>query len=301
VGIERNTMNPILAKLGYNAHDRVVIVHADDMGMCHASTTVLDTLFGTGVVTSASIMVPCAWARTAVAWSVAHPHADIGVHLTLTSEWAHYRWRPLAPQTAADGLVDADGYMPRSVAEVFATANRDAIGREIVAQHALATSWGLSPTHLDSHMGTMFGDGIVPHYLALGVQAGAPVFLVNQTAADLARLGFDEATQAYQLAVIAQLRTRGVPLCDHIRALDLGNAAAGLDATKQLFYDLPAGLTYFIHHPALDTPELRAICPDWQARVRDYAVMTSPELRAYVQAQGIHLIGWRDIQHAIAG
>jgi predicted glycoside hydrolase/deacetylase ChbG (UPF0249 family) len=158
--------------------------------------------------------------------------------------------------------------MPRSVAEVFATANRDAIGREIVAQHALATSWGLAPTHLDSHMGTMFGDGIVPHYLALGVQAGAPVFLVNQTAADLARLGFDEATQTYQLAVIAQLRARGeCHRVTSIRALDLGHAAAGLDATKQLFHALPAGLTYFIHHPALDTPELRAICPDWQARV----------------------------------
>ncbi len=292
-------MNPMLAKLGYGAHDRVVIVHADDMGMCHASTAVLDTLFATGVVTSASIMMPCAWAQTAVAWSVAHPQADVGVHLTLTSEWAHYRWRPLAPHTAADALVDADGYMPRSVAEVFGAADRGAIQREIHAQYALARQWGLVPTHLDSHMGTMFGDGIVPPYMALGTAAAAPVFLLNQTAADLARLGFDDATQAYQLAMIAQLRAQGVPLCDHIRALDLGNAAAGLDATKQLFNDLPAGLTYFIHHPALDTPELRAICPDWQARVRDYTVMTSPELRAYVQQQGIHLIGWRDIQRVV--
>lgn len=292
-------MNPILAKMGYTPHDRVVIVHADDMGMCHASTAVLDTLFETGVVTSASIMLPCAWARPAVAWSVAHPQADIGVHLTLTSEWAQYRWRPLAHHDASHRMVDAEGYMPRSVAEVFGNADRSAIQHEIGAQHALATSWGLLPTHLDSHMGTMFGDGIVPHYLALGVRAGAPVFLVNQTAADLARLGFDEATQAYQLGIMQQLRDHGVPLCDNIRALDLGNAAAGLDATKQLFHDLPAGLTYFIHHPALDTPELRALAPDWQARVRDHAVMTSPELREYVQAQGIHLIGWREIQQVL--
>lgn len=294
-------MNPLLAKLGYSAHDRVVIVHADDMGMCQASTAVLDTLFGVGVVTSASIMMPCAWAATAVAWSVAHPDADIGVHLTLTSEWAHYRWRPLAPHTGADGLVDADGYMPRSVAEVYTHADRSAIQREIAAQYALALHHGLHPTHLDSHMGTMFGEGIVSHYVALGTHTRLPVFLVNQTEAELVRRGYDADTRAFQLGAIAQLRAQGVPLCDHIRALDLGNATAGLDATQQLFHELPAGLTYFIHHPALDTPELRAICPDWQARVRDYTVMTSPELRVYVQQQGIHLIGWRDIQRAVYG
>lgn len=292
-------MNPILARMGYTEHDRVVIVHADDMGMCHASTAVLDSLFGTGVVTSASIMMPCAWAGMAVAWSVAHPQADIGVHLTLTSEWTQYRWRPLAAHDAQHGMVDADGYMPRSTAEVFAQADRAAVQREIAAQYALARAWGLQPTHLDSHMGTMFGDGMMPHYLALGAHAGAPVFVVNLSEAELERGGFDAPTRAYQRGVMQHLRTQGIPLCDHIRALDLGNAAAGLDATKQLFHDLPAGLTYFIHHPALDTPELRALAPDWQARVRDHAVMTSPELREYVRAQGIHLIGWREIQHSI--
>jgi hypothetical protein len=91
-----------------------------------------------------------------------------------------------------------------------------------------------------------------------------------------------------------------MPFFDQMRWLELGDASAGLAATKQLFYELPSGLTYFIHHPSLDTPELRGIAPDWQARVRDHAVMTDPELRTFVAAAGIHLIGWREIQQALA-
>jgi hypothetical protein len=91
-----------------------------------------------------------------------------------------------------------------------------------------------------------------------------------------------------------------MPFFDQMRWLELGDASAGLAATKQLFHELPSGLTYFIHHPSLDTPELRGIAPDWQARVRDHAVMTDPELRTFVAAAGIHLIGWREIQQALA-
>jgi len=292
-------MNPLLQRMGYSASDRVVIVHADDIGMCHASTALLDSLFATGVVTSASVMIPCAWAPTAAAWCAAHPTADVGVHFTLTSEWTNYRWRTLT-DAHHNGLADATGFMPRSSAEVFDHANRDAIATEIDAQYALALAWGMQPSHCDSHMGTMFGTGIFERYMALGQRYQVPVFVPRQSDADLARRGFDAETRAAQMAMLQHIEASGMPFFDHMRWLELGDASAGLAATKQLFHELPAGLTYFIHHPSLDTPELRGIAPDWQARVRDLAVMTDPELRTFVEAAGIHLIGWREIQQALA-
>jgi predicted glycoside hydrolase/deacetylase ChbG (UPF0249 family) len=292
-------MNPLLQRMGYSASDRVVIVHADDVGMCHASTALLDGLFATGVVTSASVMMPCAWAAPAAAWCAAHPSADVGVHFTLTSEWANYRWRTLT-DSLHNGLSDATGFMPRSSAEVFDHAQRDAIAAEIGAQYALALAWGMQPSHCDSHMGTMFGTGIFESYMALGQRYQVPVFVPRQSDADLARRGFDAETRATQLATLHHIEASGMPFFDQMRWLELGDASAGLAATTQLFHELPSGLTYFIHHPSLDTPELRGIAPDWQARVRDHAVMTDPELRTFVAAAGIHLIGWREIQQALA-
>jgi predicted glycoside hydrolase/deacetylase ChbG (UPF0249 family) len=293
-------MNPLLERMGYSASDRVVIVHADDVGMCHASTALLDGLFGAGVVTSASVMMPCAWAQTAAAWCAAHPAADVGVHFTLTSEWQRYRWRALTLASTHNGLADAEGFMPRSSAEIFDLAQREAVAAEIDAQYELALAWGMQPSHCDSHMGTMFGAGIFESYMALGQRYQVPVFVPRQSDADLARRGFDAETRAFQLATLHQIEANGMPFFDQMRWLELGDASAGLAATKQLFHELPSGLTYFIHHPSLDTPELRGIAPDWQARVRDLTVMTDPELRAFVEAAGIHLIGWREIQQALA-
>ena len=293
-------MNPLLERMGYSASDRVVIVHADDVGMCHASTALLDGLFGAGVVTSASVMMPCAWAQTAAAWCAAHPAADVGVHFTLTSEWQRYRWRALTAASTHNGLADAEGFLPRSSADVFDLAQREAVAAEIDAQYELALAWGMQPSHCDSHMGTMFGAGIFESYMALGQRYQVPVFVPRQSDADLARRGFDAETRAFQLATLHQIEASGRPFFDQMRWLELGDASAGLAATKQLFHELPSGLTYFIHHPSLDTPELRGIAPDWQARVRDLTVMTDPELRAFVEAAGIHLIGWREIQQALA-
>jgi predicted glycoside hydrolase/deacetylase ChbG (UPF0249 family) len=289
-------MNSLLAKMGYSPHDRVVIVHADDVGMCHASTTILPTLFGAGVVTSASVMVPCAWFGEAAAWAKSNPTADIGVHFTLTSEWQHYRWRALTTTTLGSGLVDDEGYFHRGVDAVFAQIDSIHAMREIQAQYQRAVAFGMRPSHCDSHMGTMFGVNTFGPYMSLSQQQRVPVFVPRLSEADLTRRGYDEATRTYQLATLQALEAQGVPVCDHMRFLDLGNPHQGLSDVKQLFAELPVGLTYFIGHPVIDTPEIRAIAPDWQARVRDFAVMTDPDLRAFVDAQGIHLIGWRDIQ-----
>ena len=103
-------INPYLQQLGFQADDRVVVVHADDIGMCHATLPAIDELMAFGLVTSASAMVPCPWFLEAASWHRRNPQFDLGIHLTLTSEWQHYRWGPLSCRDEESGLVDDQGY-----------------------------------------------------------------------------------------------------------------------------------------------------------------------------------------------
>ena len=291
-------MNHILQKLGYGPRDRVVIVHADDIGLCQSSTGILPTLIEDGVLTSGSLMAPCAWFPAAAQWAAAHPKADLGVHLTLTCEWNVYRWASL---TGGATLHDDEGYQYRSMQAVFAAVSAADVAAEIEAQYARALRDGMQPTHFDSHMGTMFGAAALGSYLALSQRTQTPAYLVRLDAARLQANGFDAATAAFQANQLASVEAAGLPVFDQMRWLELGNPEQNLADVQELFAALPAGLTYMICHPAADSPELRAIAPDWRSRVRDYAVMTDPALRAAVVAQGIHLIGWRDIQQALRG
>jgi predicted glycoside hydrolase/deacetylase ChbG (UPF0249 family) len=222
----------------------------------------------------------------------------LGVHLTLTCEWNIYRWASL---TGGATLHDDEGYQYLSMAATFASVSSTDAHAEIAAQYTRALRYGMSPTHFDSHMGTMFGAATLASYVALSQHTQIPAFLVHLDESRLRAGGFDAETAAFQISQLARLEAAGLPVCDHMRWLELGNPAQGLADVQALFGGLPAGLSYVICHPAADTPELRSIAPDWQARVRDYAVMTDPALRTYVDAQGIHLIGWREIQQAMRG
>ena len=85
-------MDPALRELGYSSRDRVVIIHADDVGMCGASVAAFAELADGGFVSSCAIMVPCPWFPAVAALCRGRPDLDVGVHLTLTSEWQGYRW-----------------------------------------------------------------------------------------------------------------------------------------------------------------------------------------------------------------
>lgn len=142
-------------RLGLAPGARAIILNADDFGMCHAANTAIVDLLHAGRIDSATVMVPCSWSPEALAFAASRPDLDIGVHLVLTSEWSRYRWRPL---TGTDtSLVDAAGFFPMDVASVEQAASEEDVAVELAAQLQAALDAGVDVTHLDNHMGSVYG------------------------------------------------------------------------------------------------------------------------------------------------
>ena len=136
--------------------EKLLIIHADDVGMCHSVNEATILALEGGIVTSGSIMVPCPWFLEIAEYCRENPEADLGIHITLTSEWKHYRWRPVSSINKVPGLIDEEGYLWHSEKDVAKHASPAEVEIEIRAQVQRAIDFGIKPTHIDTHMGTVY-------------------------------------------------------------------------------------------------------------------------------------------------
>jgi len=287
--------NPLLQKLGLTRHDRAVILHADDVGMCQASLAAYAELLEAGLISAASTMVPCPWFPATAALCRGRPtdQVDMGVHVTLTSEWEGYRWGPISSCGASSGLIDEAGYLHATSAAVQEKADPAAVRREIEAQVERALAAGIDVTHLDTHMGSVLHPRLVDTYVQVALQRRIPPLLMRLDEAGFREMGVDRDSAALFAQMMRVLEAQGLPLMDHLRLMSLDEPADRVEQVKHVLQALPAGISYLIVHPARDTPELRAIAPDWRCRVADLYAFTCDALRAFVEQSGIHVIGWR--------
>lgn len=146
----------VAERMGYPADAKLLILHADDLGLAHSVNAASLDALGSGAVSSASIMMTTPWITEVAAWAKTHPDADLGIHLTLTSEWHTYRWGSVAPKDSVASLVDSAGFLPSDVPPVATRAKQAEVEREIRAQIDRAVALGIHPTHIDSHMGALF-------------------------------------------------------------------------------------------------------------------------------------------------
>lgn len=291
--------NPILSKLGFANTDRLALIHVDDVGMCQASVAAFADLWQFGLVTCGAVMMPCPWSLEAAKYARLHLDADLGVHLTLNCEWETYRWGPLSTRDPATGLLDEQGFFPRRSQAVQEKADPAAVQRELTAQVDLARLSGIQPTHADTHMGTVAHPKFIQAYLQTAIKNGLPPMMLRLDEAGWRRLnlGLDDATIAQVVGIIAMLEETGIPLLDNIFGMPLdADPALRFEQAKAAFDALPPGITHFIIHAAQDTPELRAIAPDWACRAADYQTFLREDLRAYIRQQGIHTLGYRALQ-----
>src|SRR3954470_8078985 len=156
----------IAERLGHPRDAKLLILHADDLGVAHSVDAASLDALDKGAISSASIMMPTPWVTEVAAYAKTHPDADLGLHLTLTSEWQTYRWGSVESSDKVSSLLDADGTFPSDVAPVVARAKAQDIERELRAQVERALALGIHPTHLDSHMGALFsGPELLASYI----------------------------------------------------------------------------------------------------------------------------------------
>lgn len=294
--------NPVLKRLGLSDNSRVMVFHADDIGMCQATVSAYDDLLKNSPLTSASTMVPCPWfpaTAELVRQKAQHPALDMGVHLTLTAEWDAMRWSPLSTADKTTGLFDADGYFPRQTEPIQTHATVEAVSAEMRAQIERAKQAGINITHIDTHMGTLFHPRFLPAYIQMGFEYQVAVFGIRLTEKDLLNNGY-EGEQAKQTAAMSdQVEAMGMPLFDSFTMMPLDSAQGETDRlghAKNVLDSAEVGLHYFIIHPSTDTPELRALAPDWQARVGDHRLFLSDAWQNAIDASGIHVISMKTLQ-----
>ncbi len=290
------TPNPILEQLGFSSDDRVVIIHTDDIGMCQASVAAFADLDAVGIISSGAIMVPCPWFPEAAAYARDHPDADLGVHLTLTSEWERYRWGPISTRDPASGLLDEDGFFHRTSEAAQTAADPEAAQLELEAQVERAVAAGVRPTHLDTHMGTVAHPKLIPAYIQLALKHRVPIMMFRFDEAGWRSTGLGEAAVQMAVGMVQQLEEMGFPLLDHLHQMPLDASEERLDQVRTVFAGLRPGVTHFIIHPSRDTAELRAITPDWPSRVADYETFMMTKLRDVIRELGIHVVGYRALQ-----
>ncbi len=288
--------NPLLKRLGFAPDDRVVIIHADDIGMCQASTAAFPDLYAAGIVSSGSVMVPCPWFLEAARFAREHPQADLGAHLTLNSEWETYRWGPVSTREHDTGLLDTEGCFPHNPQTVWESAQQVAVQIEFEAQIKRALNAGMHLSHIDTHIGAVIHLKFAEAYVSLAWAYHLPAMVPRLDEDGFRAEGLDSEGAVIAAHYITELESSGLPLIDYLRMMRLDYPENRLERTKQALAALEPGITYFIIHPAVDTPELRAITPDWACRAADYQDFLNQELGVFIEQQGIQVIGYRAIQ-----
>lgn len=289
-------------RLGFSEGDRIAIVHADDIGMCHAANEGAFEALRAGPVTCGSIMVPCPWFRGAAVRARAHPELDLGIHLTLNSEWSDYRWGPVAGRRAVPSLLDDEGYLPRTSLETAQRARPEEVEIELRAQVEMALEAGIDVTHLDSHMGTCFFPPFVEVYAKLAEEFRLPVFAARPDEEALAAAGLTGAGELLR-RVVGSLEARGVPVLDHFDADSLGfEPGQGSAHNTRRIGRLRPGVTYLICHPARGGDELHSITPG-SAHQRDFerTFYGGAVGRAALEQAGVRTLGMRALRDLMRG
>jgi predicted glycoside hydrolase/deacetylase ChbG (UPF0249 family) len=296
-------------RLGFPKGAKVVIVHVDDVGMSFDSNEGAINALSKGIATSCSVMMPCPWVPAFVHYLKEHPGTDAGLHLTLTSEWDNYRWPPLSGKPKVPGLVDKEGALWPEAPDVVAHASADEVEIEIRAQIERARQMGFEPTHMDSHMGTLFASPeYLQRYVKLAIEYHIPVMFPGGHATIVSTQPDFEVGQLQTLKIIGQqLWNAGLPVLDDILSKTGWNLPKGTPETdanlqkfktqkyKEAFASMKPGITYLIMHCTQPSDIFKHISATGPERKGDMLAMMDPELKKYVEKEHIILVTWKEL------
>jgi len=278
-------------KLGFARDSKLLIVHADDVGVTHSVNAATIKALDTGLVNSASLMVPCPWFPEIADYAKSHPTVDFGLHLTLTSERVYYRWGPVASKDKVPSLIDENGYFHHDWAATT-KINSNEVELELRAQIERAYAMGVRPTHLDSHQYRLYenGKGFFEVVLRLAHEYNLPVFVARDWFADRPYLE-------------SSLTSADIVLDHTVTIAPSVPPEKWAEFYKTALKNLQPGVTELVIHLAFADDEMKAATRErdtWGAawRQRDFDFFTSQEFRQLLQEQSIKLVTWRELAHA---
>ena len=285
-------------KLGFPVGSKVILLHCDDAGMCDEANTAIKRYFETGDLQSTAIMVPCPYAMELVEWAKTQKSPDVGIHLTLTSEWKTYRWGPVSETSKVPGLIDPEGKMWHDVPEVVTHASAGEVETEVRAQIDKVIAAGFNPSHIDTHMGTMYAS---LEYLKVFLKI-AEEYKIPANAIDLSDPAIAEnfRKEGYPITtdVVELLNQYSLPKLDNFSSVPDGNTYEEKKANFfKLLNSLGPGLTEIIFHPSVETDNLKTITGSWQQRVWEAQLFSDPVVKSFFADNNIIITTYREVMN----
>ncbi len=296
VGEETQVKKTEAEKLGFEKGKKVLILHADDAGMSPEANDAIIEILKNGHIQSASAMAPCPNFEDFINWAKTNPGVDVGMHLTLTSEWKTYRWGSVSDTAKVPGLIDPDGKFWHEVPGVVQHASAAEVETEIRAQIEKAIAMGWQPTHMDTHMGTLFGS---PDYMKVYVKV-AQEYGIPANIIDLSNKEVLEAFRktGYPLTddVVDMVAAYKLPKLDNFTGVPKGKTYEEVRGNFfKLVKSLKPGLTEIVFHPSTETENVKTITNSWQQRVWEAQLFTDPVVKQFFKDEGIIFTNWIDI------
>lgn len=286
--------------------EKLLIINADDLGMCHSVNIAIFRLLEEKVISSATCMTPCPWIKEVGEFCKSHPDADIGVHLTFTSEWKNYKWRPVTKNKSVESLVDRYGYFPETVEEFEKNAKPEEIEEEIRNQVLLALKLGINPTHLDNHMGSLYGFSgrtFIPIVFKICEEMNLPFRLPRMLPPEMLPKMSQDLIDLH-MSLVEMAKEKGIPIIDYLITYpyDLPNCPDYLSFKNMiisLLKKLKPGISEIVIHPSIESEEIKAINPTWEKRVWEYLIFRDEEVRRVIKEEKIKIISWRDLKREV--
>jgi predicted glycoside hydrolase/deacetylase ChbG (UPF0249 family) len=289
--LESNTIT-IQEKLGYEKNAKLLVIHADDFGLCNAANMATIQALENGFVNSVSIMPPCPWFLEAITYAQYRPAVDLGVHLTLTCEWSYYKWGPVAPRESVPSLLNEDGYFYDNADQLLEKATIEELEIEILAQIEKVFHYGVKPTHIDSHMMVLLSNvECTKLYHKISKKYNLPILLGKnhldgETIKEMEKYMF----------LVDQVQ---------IGKSEIYHSIGLKNYYEHILRTLSPGLTILLLHPAFDNLEMQSIAAydTWKFgarwRQQDYDFFTSAWCGKILKSENISLVSWREIGSAL--
>ncbi|MCX6301029.1 MAG: polysaccharide deacetylase family protein [Bacteroidia bacterium] len=283
-------------KLGFSAGKKVILLHCDDGGMCNEANIAIRNYFEKGDIQSAAVMVPCPYSGDLVEWAKTLDSPDIGVHLTLTSEWKDYRWGPVSDTSKVPGLIDPEGKMWHDVPDVIIHASAEEAETEVRAQINKVLAMGYAPSHIDTHMGTMYGSiDYIKVFLKIAQEYNIPANAIDLSDPAIAE-NFKQQGYPITPEVVELLNQYSLPRLDNFSSVPDGNSYENKrENFFKLLNSLNPGITEIIFHPSVETDNLKTITDSWQQRVWDAQLFSDPVVKSFFKDNDIIITTWKEI------